>query len=69
PSVTPSSSPSPTPSPSTGKIVFDVPGGRVVVACSGNSIANANATVSDSSYTLTVKSTSNPAVDVFFTKN
>jgi hypothetical protein len=45
-----------------------VPGGRIVVACTGNSIANANATVSDSTYTLTVRSTSNPRVDVFFGK-
>jgi hypothetical protein len=45
-----------------------VPGGTIVIACKGSSIANANATTSDSSYTLTVVSTSDPKVDVYFSK-
>lgn len=49
--------------------MFVVPGGQIVIACSGDSIANASATLSDSSYTLTVKSTTDPNVDVVFTKN
>jgi hypothetical protein len=44
------------------------PGGQILIACSGNSIANANATPS-TGYTLTVRSTSNPQVDVFFAKS
>jgi len=42
-----------------------------VIACSGDSIANASATLSpvDPSYKLTVKSTVDPSVDVVFTKD
>jgi hypothetical protein len=43
--------------------------GQINIACSGDSIANANATTSGKGYTLTVRSTSNPQVDVFFSKN
>lgn len=43
-----------------------VPGGQIVIACSGNSIANASATLTDSTYKLTVKSTTDPRVDVVF---
>jgi hypothetical protein len=64
----PTSTSSATPSPSTSKIVVTVPGGTIVIACKGNSIANANATTSDSSYTLTVVSTTDPKVDVYFSK-
>jgi hypothetical protein len=49
--------------------VLTVPGGRIVIACAGNSIANANATPTDSSYTLTTRSLADPKVDVFFSKN
>lgn len=48
--------------------MFVVPGGQIVIACANDSIANASATLSDSSYTLTVKSTTDPSVDVIFTK-
>ncbi|HEY5455801.1 MAG TPA: hypothetical protein VIJ96_10050 [Acidothermaceae bacterium] len=43
--------------------------GQINIACSGDSIANANATTSGKDYTLTVRSTINPQVDVFFSKN
>jgi hypothetical protein len=65
--TTPSNSP--TPSPSTGKIIETVPGGRIVIACLGNSIANASATTTDPGYTLTPRSLVNPRIDVFFSKN
>jgi hypothetical protein len=42
--------------------------GQIVIACSGDSIANANATTLVPGYTLTVRSTSNPQLDVFFAK-
>jgi hypothetical protein len=42
--------------------------GQINIACSGNSIANANATTLVQGYTLIVRSTSDPQLDVFFAK-
>jgi hypothetical protein len=73
PTNTTTSSASPTPTP--GKTVINVRLGtspiiigQIVIACSGDSIANANATTVVPGYTLTVRSTSNPQLDVFFAK-
>jgi hypothetical protein len=73
PSNSATSSASPTPTP--GKSVINVRLGtspviigQIVIACSGDSIANANATTVVPGYTLTVRSTSNPQLDVFFAK-
>jgi hypothetical protein len=46
-----------------------VPGGTISIACLGNTIANASATTTDASYTLTPRSLVNPRIDVFFSKN
>jgi hypothetical protein len=47
-----------------------VPGGQIIIACSGDSIANASASLKiDSGYALTVKSHTDPAVDVVFSKD
>jgi len=46
-----------------------VPGGRIVIACLGNTIANASATTTDPGYTLTPRSLVDPRIDVFFSKN
>jgi hypothetical protein len=43
--------------------------GQINITCVGDSIAVANATTLVQGYTLTVRSTTNPQVDVFFSKN
>ncbi|HZV27600.1 MAG TPA: hypothetical protein VFG00_15085, partial [Acidothermaceae bacterium] len=75
-SATPTALPTASGSPVTSKnFIFVKLGtplttiGQINIACSGDSIANANATTSGKGYTLTVRSTSNPQVDVFFSKN
>jgi hypothetical protein len=45
-----------------------VPGGTIVIACSGNTIANASATPADSTYTVTAKLRADGGFDVVFTK-
>ena len=60
---------SPTASPSTGKSIETVPGGTISIACLGNKIANASATTTDPTYTLTPRSLVDPRIDVFFSKN
>jgi hypothetical protein len=42
-----------------------VPGGRIVIACLGNT----SATTTDPGYTLTPRSLVDPRIDVFFSKN
>jgi hypothetical protein len=70
PSASPSVTPTPTSSPSTSKSLIDVPGGTILIACSGNVIANAKAsTPVGSNYTLSVRSITAQTVDVFFAKN
>jgi hypothetical protein len=49
--------------------VILVPGGQIIITCRGNSIASAGASLTDSAYQLTVTSTTDPQVDVTFTKD
>jgi outer membrane biosynthesis protein TonB len=69
PSTPPPSSPSSTPSASAtaGKAVFQLPGGLIVMVCSGDSVANESSSV-NTGYTKTDVTTPQ-AVDVTFTKD
>ena len=42
--------------------------GSITITCYGDSVVGATASLTDSSYSMTVKSHSDPAVDVVYTK-
>jgi hypothetical protein len=61
-------SPSPSLTAPASKQTIVVPQGSITITCYGDTVVGATASLTDSSYRLTVKSHSDPAVDVEYTK-